>query len=242
MRAVNLLPVRDRVKGPAVVSDRASHAVLAGLGVLLLAVLAVVLTQNQITDRTNRIAQAKQEQQAAEQRSAKLGAFGQFAQVKRTRVESISTLAKERFDYERLMRELALVLPKGTWLSEVSAASSGSPEGSASAAPAPDAAGAAAGGPSVKLTGCAKSQSTVAEAMVRLHQLHRAEDVELADSSRSEDATSGQTGASSDSALTSGGCGKRYSFDTTVTFAPGPSDSRQGERGNRVPSTLGGGS
>ena len=70
MRAINLLPVADRVRGPAKVPDRASHLVLGVLGGLVVAVLAVVVTQNQITDRTREIAEAKQEQQSAEQRSA----------------------------------------------------------------------------------------------------------------------------------------------------------------------------
>ena len=136
MRAINLLPVGDRVRGPAKVPDRASHLVLGVLGALVFAVLAVVVTQNQITDRSQQIAEAKQEQQRAEQRSGSLGAFGQFAEIKRTRVASVSQLANARFDYERLMRELALVLPKETWITTATAASTADPaEAGTAAAP-----------------------------------------------------------------------------------------------------------
>ena len=185
MRAINLLPVADRVRGPAKVPDRASHLVLGVLGGLVVAVLAVVVTQNQITDRTREIAQAKQEQRTAEQRSASLGAFGEFAAIKKTRVASVSQLAQARFDYERLMRELALVLPKDTWITTAVATSTPDPA-AAAAAPAAAATGAAAApaGPSLKLGGCAETQSKVAETMVRLRNLHRAEDVTLDDSAR----------------------------------------------------------
>lgn len=256
MRAVNLLPERDRVRGPATVPAGSSRVVLGVLGALLLAVLVMVFTQNKITGNKADIAQAQQEQQQAEQRSAQLGSFGQFSQIKATRVSSISALAKSRFDYERLMRELALVLPQGTSITEVNASTTGAPDGAAGAAPAPAPApasgastattstGAAATGPSVKIVGCAKTQSAVAETMVRLRNLDRADDVQLTDSSRAAEA-SGSSGAAPTSDAGSGGagCGKHYAFDATVTFAAGPvAADGKGEQATRVPTTLGGGS
>ncbi|MGI8749794.1 MAG: hypothetical protein ACR2J6_04475 [Thermoleophilaceae bacterium] len=268
MRAVNLLPERDRVRGPAQVPAGSSRLVLGVLGALLLAVLVLVLSQNQITGRKAQIATAQQEQKQAEVRSAQLGSFGEFSQIKKTRVTSISTLAKSRFDYERLMRELALVLPEDTWVTEVDASTTGSPDATAGATPAPapstgptpapapstgtatsapPSTGTTTGAPaapSVKIVGCAKTQSTVAETMVRLRNLHRVEDVELTDSTRPAKASaSGPTGSSTPAAGSTGtGCGKRYSFDATVTFVAAPADAEQGERGHRVPTVLGGGS
>ncbi len=246
MRAVNLLPVTERARGPVAVPVRASHALIGVLALLVVAVLVVVLTQNQITAKKDEIAQAKTEQQAAQQRAAKLGSFGQFAKIKQTRVDSISKLAKDRFDYERLIRELALVLPGGTWVNQVSAASSGDPEGADGGTPASaPAAGATAtaASPSVKILGCAKSQSKVAETMVRLGNLNRAQDVELADSTKAQSAGGASGGGgSSDSAGGGGDCGKNYAFDATVTFAPEPTPTDQGKREDKVPATLGGGS
>ena len=82
MKAINLLPVSDRVRGPVKVPDRASHLVLGALGALVLAVLAVVVTQNQITDRTQEISQAKQEQQRP---SSAPAASGRLASLPRSR-------------------------------------------------------------------------------------------------------------------------------------------------------------
>lgn len=265
MKAVNLLPDRDRVRAPAQVPTGASRLVLGLLGALLLAVVVLVLSQNQVTDRKAKIATAQQEQKEAEQRAAQLGSFGEFSEVKKTRVASISKLAQSRFDYERLMRELALVLPQDTWVTEVDASSTGAPAGTApststaapapaapapstsgsSSTPAPAAAAAPPAAPSVKIVGCAKTQSMVAETMVRLRNLHRVEDVELTDSTRpSQAAAAGSTGSPSAApgAGAGTGCGKRYAFDATITFAAAPADAQPGERGDRVPTVLGGGS
>jgi len=242
MRAINLLPVADRVRGPAQVPDRASHLVLGVLGGLVVAVLAVVVSQNQITDRTRQIAQAKQEQKSAEQRSASLGAFGEFAEIKKTRVASVSELATARFDYERLMRELALVLPKDTWITTAAATSTPDPAAAGAPAAAPaQGAPAAAAGPSLKLGGCAETQSKVAETMVRLRNLYRAEDVTLDDSARA--AQSAATGASSSAttATTTEGCGDAYAFNVTIAFTAAASDSAV-KRDDQTPTTLGGGS
>jgi len=93
--------------------------------------------------------------------------------------------------------------------------------------------------------GCAKTQSKVAETMVRLRNLHRVEDVELTDSTRPPKASaSGATGSSAPAAGPTGtgtGCGKRYAFDANVTFAA-PAAAGQGEPKKRVPTVLGGGS
>ena len=270
MRAVNLLPEGDRVRGPAAVPAGSSRLVLGVLGALVLAVLVLVLSQNQITNHKAEIASASQEQKRAEQRAAQLGSFGEFSQIKKARVTSISTLAESRFDYERLMRELARVLPRDTWVTEVAASSTGSPDGAAPATPAPapssgapapappstgtpappssgapappspGAPAAASGAPTVKIVGCAKTQSKVAETMVRLRNLHRVEDVELTDSTRPPKASaSGATGSSAPAAGPTGtGCGKRYAFDANVTFAA----PAAGEPKKRVPTVLGGGS
>lgn len=245
MRAVNLLPQGDRAQAVGPAPAGSSQVLLGGLAVLVLAMLVLVFSQNQVTDRKQEIAKLTAEQQAAQQRSSSLGSFGQFAEIKQTRVKSISDLAKTRFDWERLMRELALVLPKGTWISSVNASSSGTldPASGPSPTAAPTDAG---GGPSAKIVGCAKSQSRVAETMVRLESLYRAEDVTLAESTGPEDSAAAATAP--DSGTTSGGeaaggeasCGKNYRFTATVAFRADGKREAPGRRG--VPSSLGGGS
>jgi len=246
MRPVNLLPSSDRARRVAAVPSNASYIVLGVLAALLLAVVAVVMTGNQVTTRTSEIAKARQETQAAQAQVAKLGPFGQFSAVKQTRLDSVTSLSGARFDWERLMRELALVLPDDVWIIEANASAAGvvgsasgaaAPTGPAAAGPtdAPGSAGAAPATPKIQVVGCAPSQPDVAEVMVRLRNLHRAEDVQLAESTQP---TAGEAGVG---VATTGGCGSSFKFDVTVSFSAAPPPSAQGERGGLVPSQLGGG-
>ncbi len=243
MRPVNLLPPSDRAVRPSEGASGSSYIVLGILGGLLVAVLAFVVTQNQVNDRTSAISKTEAEAQQAEQRAAALGAFGSFAAVKQQRVQSVSELAKARFDWERFMRELALVLPDGTSLLEASASTNAASETGAAATPTPPpATGAttAPTGPTVKLVGCAESQRKVATVLVRLRELNRAVDVQLAESAEEE--SGGTTAPSADpAAATNTTCSKgEYKFDATVTFAPADDAGSEG-KSTKAPARLGGG-
>jgi Tfp pilus assembly protein PilN len=234
MRPVNLLPERDRAQAPAAAGG-SSYVVVGVLAALLLAVFAYVVTSNQVNSRTAAIAEAEAEATQAETRAASFGSFQQFAQIKAARLASVKTLADTRFDWERLMRELALVLPSGSSLTAVTAAS-----GEAVSATAPPTTSSPAtatpttpGVPTLALTGCATSQPRVAVILVRLRQLHRAVDVQLVDSTQSETESAPATGVT--------GCfGSDYTFNASVTFDPAPAAKPKNE-GSAVPSTLGGG-
>jgi Tfp pilus assembly protein PilN len=233
MRPVNLLPERDRAQVPAAAGG-SSYVVVGVLAALLLAVFAYVVTSNQVNSRTAAIAEAEAEATQAETRAASFGSFQQFAQIKAARLASVKTLADTRFDWERLMRELALVLPSGSSLTAVTASSgeAASPTAPATTA-APPATPTAPGVPTLALTGCATSQRRVAVILVRLRQLHRAVDVQLVDSSQSETETAPTAGAT--------GCfGSDYTFNASVTFDPAPAAQPEQE-GSAVPSSLGGG-
>lgn len=241
MRAANLLPEGDRAPEAARAVAGSGRAVLAILAVVLLATVAYVLTSNQITSRTDAIAKARTDTAAAQARVSALGPFQKFAQIKQTRLTSVEQLASARFDWERLMRELALVLPEGSSLRDVTASATGASEG---AAPATSTA-APAGTPSAQLTGCATSQREVAVMMVRLRQMHRALDVTLTDST-GPSATTSSSGSpatgTGDVANTS--CAPDdYSFDATVSFGPEPAAAQNGDgSAPPTPARLGGGS
>lgn len=248
MKAINLLPPSERPRAVVAAPANASKIVLAVLGVLLIAVAAFVFTKNQTTDRRDAIAQAQQEKAEAEQRSQGLQSYGNFAKIKQTRVTSISELAAKRFDWERLMRELALVMPDKVWVTDVSGQTAGadpSASGSAPAAPAPaptgttsGSTGAAAptsGGTSTTIKGCAPSQKAVAATIVRLRSLAGAEEVDLQSSTAPADAASS---GGSDSAASGGDCGRYLSFSATIGFAT----TAGAKQAKSVPSRLGGGS
>jgi Tfp pilus assembly protein PilN len=224
MRPVNLLPESQRRRQPTG-DGKSSYVVLGVLGVLVLMIGMYVVTANQVTSRSNDAAEASAEADRLEAKVASLDAFGSFAQIKETRVASVRQLATQRFDWERLMLELARVLPSDGWLQSAEASVSGEADSAATATTT------ATGGPTATLTGCLPRQPDVADLMLRLRRMHRVEDVTLTESTLEDE----QGVPSIDS------CGRYYKFDIGVAFAgTAPDEAPDGQR--RVPAALGGGS
>jgi Tfp pilus assembly protein PilN len=256
MRPVNLLPERLRPRRPTGQLQGSAYVVCGVLGAFLLAVLLYVVTLNQIHSRESDAARAESEAQQADARASTLGPFGQFAQVKLTREASVKMLAEGRVDWERVMRELALVLPPDTWITQLDGSTgsqtadsgSSSSSGSNGSAPSAPSSSASAGKPTLKLVGCAIKQPDVAVLLVRLRRLHGVEDVTLAESAREEAGGSGEggNGSSGGGADTSGAsqdsCAPDYKFDLTVTFKPDGPDAPKVKGAEKVPTSLGGGS
>ena len=224
MKPVNLLPDEHRPRRAGGERPGSAYAVLGVLAVALAMVGFYVLSANQVSSREDAAAQAQRDAQAAQAEIATLGAFANFSQIKQVRVASVTSLAEARFDWERFVRELALVLPGRTYLSQVDASVLPDAAATATAATATTAIG-----PSATLLGCAPRQPDVAQLMVRLRELYRVQDVSLTESAK----------GSSDSASDSGDCGSFYSFSVIVAFTP--SAPVVDGAGRRVPASLGGG-
>ena len=256
MNAVNLLPEKHRPRKASGGKSHASYAVLCVLGTVLVGMLVYVLTLNSINTSKTKIVEAKAEAARLDAEANALGPYGDFAKIKTERVKSVQTLAEGRFDWERLVRELAHVLPSDVWL--VNASASATPLDAAAGAPAPTT-GAAAGtpaapdptaapvAPTLKLSGCARDQSQVAVTLVRLRELQGAEDVSLDHSTQGQSADgSGGASGNAPASGTEGGngdCGEtngkpNYSFQANVTFAA----QQPGSQSGGVPDRLGGGS
>jgi Tfp pilus assembly protein PilN len=233
MRPVNLIPQDQRRRAPRESSGKGAYVVLGVLGVLLAMVTAYVLTSNKVVDRENQSAAMSAEADRYEAEAAKATNFTDFAQIAQTRLQSVAGVARTRFDWERLMRELSLIMPEGSWLQSTDASITGELEsGGESASTSTATSSATAAAPSANLVGCTPRQSDVARMMVRLRQLHRVDDVSLNESSQEQE---GQ-------AATVDSCGSYYKFDLTVTF-DSPDPAGEAPRGaNRVPASLGGGS
>jgi Tfp pilus assembly protein PilN len=224
MRPVNLLPESQRKRRPEGGGNSAKPFLIV-LTVLLVMTGVYVITANSVTSRANQTAEASAEADQLEARAGQLGSFGDFAQTKQARVDAVRQLADSRFDWERMVRELSRVLPEGGWLTGVKASTTG--ESTSTAGGSTD----ASGSPTATLTGCMPRQTEVAQLMLRLRRMYRAEDVSLTSSIISD--LQGIPSLEN--------CGKLYQFEVTVTFAPAtPVEAPDGER--RVPAALGGGS
>jgi Tfp pilus assembly protein PilN len=228
VRAVNLIPTEQRRAKPSGKASGAAYVVVGALAVVLVMAVAYVLTSNKVNENETKAAQAKQEADALEAQAAQLGSFTDFAAIKDQRLASVVMAAQSRFDWERLMREVSMIMPEGSWLKTTQASVLGDPDAAA------DAAGTTPTGPvspAATFVGCMKKQSEVATLMVRMRQMHRVTDVELNQSA--QETTDGEASIES--------CGHMYQFDVTVTFEPVA--TQEAPRGSvRVPASLGGGS
>jgi Tfp pilus assembly protein PilN len=225
VRPVNLVPHEQRRRTPSDGPGKGAHAALGVLALLLAMVVAYVLTANTVTERQNKTEAARVEADRLVAQAAQNGDFSEFAAIAQTRLQSVAGVAASRFDWERFMRELARVMPAGSWLQTADASMTGDPAATGTGAP-------ATASPSANLVGCTPDQSDTAQLIVRLRQLHRVEDVEIGSSTQEDDET--QAGIES--------CGTNYKFDLILKFSPGAplSEAPQGE--TRVPASLGGGS
>lgn len=204
MRPVNLIPVEERGGERAGRGGIASHVLLGGLAALLLAVVAVVLTGNSIADRKTERTKLEREKATAEAQLAKLGSYTQFKDIQVRREATVSALAKSRFDWERVMRELSLVLPNTVWLTGLSA--SITPDVQIAGGPR-NTLRDQISGPALELAGCGRNHEAVALFLTRLENIDGVSKVAATKSDRA--VTTGQTGA------TPGGssCGKGPSFE-----------------------------
>jgi len=220
MRAINLLPARYQPARASGERPGIGYAVVGILAVLLLMGVAYVLTNNGINDAKEKTAQAQAEQQVAQAKIGQLQAYGDFSTLKASREQAVRGVADARFDYERLMREIALVLPHNTYLTQFTSGAAGAP----GSTPAPTGT-ATSTGPTISVTGCAPSHPGVATALVRLRKLHNVDTVDLKSSQKA-----GTTGAT-----TTSGCPVQWAATLAFSAEAAPTVSEP------VPARLGGG-
>jgi Tfp pilus assembly protein PilN len=205
MRPVNLIPLDERRGSARTGGGRQApirvYLVLGVLGVVLLSVLALVLTNNQINGKTEDLSKVRAEEQGVKQAADALRPYGQFAQVQQSRRAQISQLASSRFNWERGLRQLSRAIPSNVWLLTLSATVSPTVE--------VEAAGGGGGAsalrekvnaPAFTISGCTYSQHAVARMMTRMQNLDDVTDVQLAKSARKDESSSSGTAAAQASA------------------------------------------
>lgn len=204
MRPVNLIPLKDRHGENAPLrTGPVAYIVIGALVLALAGVTMLVLTDNKIADSKSELAQVKREDAAAKARAESLASYTQFAALHEQRVVTISSLADSRFDWERVMRELALILPHDVWL--VSLDATASPEAGGSSSGSGGSLGGSIAGPSLAISGCASGHDAVAGFVTALKDIDGVTRVGV-ESSELADQEEG-AGSTSESESGSGGGG-----------------------------------
>jgi Tfp pilus assembly protein PilN len=199
MRPVNLIPAEQRRGASSQLrTGPLPYIVLGALTLTLIGVALLVTTDNHISEGKAEVVTLKREDAAAQAKAKRLAAYTQFRALAEQRVATVSSLADSRFDWERVMQELSLVLPSNVWLISLNA--SAAPGASAGGEGGGSAAGlrAAIPGPALEMTGCAAGQEAVAEFVDALKDIDGVTRVGLASSELpSKEGEAGSSGGGS---------------------------------------------
>lgn len=188
MRPVNLIPPESRRGQRAPLrAGGLSYGLIAILVIALAGVTALVLTENSISEKEGELAALESQRQAAQAEASALAPYAEFAALREARLDTISSLAESRFDWERVLRELALVLPGDIWLMRVTGTATPSEalEGS------DDQLRGGVAGPALSLVGCGASQEAVAGFAAALEDIDGVTRVGIARAQLPEDVTEG---------------------------------------------------
>jgi Tfp pilus assembly protein PilN len=157
--------------------------VLGALGLVLIGMIVLALTTKQISDRKNEVAQLQQQEQQVAAQAQSLQAYADFRAVQQTRSETVSSLAQSRFDWQRVMNELARVIPSNVWLIQMA----GTVNPTVSIENAPDIGiRGTIPGPALSLVGCATSQDAVAGFVSALQEIDGVTRVGVEESSKED--------------------------------------------------------
>jgi Tfp pilus assembly protein PilN len=220
VRPVNLIPPEQRsgsrkpMKGGPL-----AYIVIGAMVAALLGVTLLVVTDNQISESKTEIAELQREQAAVQAEANALVAYTQFHSVREQRVATVVSLADSRFDWDRVLRELALVLPEDVSLEALTGTVKPgvTPEGSPSLP-----LRASIPGPALEMTGCADSQDKVAGFIQALNDIDGVTRVGVESSTRSDSSAGAESGA----AETLGDCeGAHFQLVVAFDAAPVPAEA-----------------
>jgi type IV pilus assembly protein PilM len=137
----------------------------AMLALVIAMIVYLVVISNQVNSDRERLGQIATELTTAEQKTAALKPYDDFAKAAAVRHDAVASVAKARFKWDRTLTEIARVAPDNVWLTTMDGTLA------ATGAATPAAAGAPAGTltPTIKLAGCAAHERNVPAYIDRLH-------------------------------------------------------------------------
>lgn len=213
MKAVNLIPVERRA-GAGVGLGRSqggAYAVIALVGVLALMLFVYGKASHEISSDNSQAAKVTVEAEQAHSDAGALARYNGLIAQSEARTVAAESLMNQRFDWAHALHELSRVLPSGVSIASLagtiaateaskkaadsssSTSSGSSATGSASGSSSVSSATPAGTVPSVILTGCANSQTVVAETLQRVRLVTGVKEAELTSSVSSSGSGNGST-------------------------------------------------
>ena len=219
MRPVNLIPSEERLGARRPMrGGPLAYIVLGALLAAVGAVTLIVVTDNQISSRKAEAAELRQQTVSAKARADRLAPYTQFHTISNQRTLTVSNLANSRFDWDKVMQQLALVLPHDVWLTNLTG--SVRPEVAVDGGESISLRSSVAG-PALSLAGCAAGQESVARFVTVLKDIDGVTRVGV----QSSQLSGGGSGGGSGSVSASGSCqaGKFLAqFQIVVAFDAAP--------------------
>jgi type IV pilus assembly protein PilM len=163
-------PSSSRVRVDAAPNARVAQVVCGVAAVLAAAIVYMVMVSNEISSGKERLVAISGELAQAEAEAAKLKPYDTFARATIERRDAVTTVAKARFDWDKMLIQLARVAPGDVWLT--------SAKGTVSSASSVEGGGGGGGagrgaypGPALELAGCGKRERDVPKYMDRLYTI-----------------------------------------------------------------------
>jgi Tfp pilus assembly protein PilN len=188
MRPVNLIPAEDRRGDRTELRTGAfTYVLIGGLAVLLLAIIGLALTSKSISDKESKKQELQAELDEVTAKAQSLQSFASFSQMLNDRTTTVSSLAQSRFDWERVINELAHIIPSDVWLVNLTGTVSpavqvqnGAEVSVRDGVP----------GPALEIIGCTTSEDSVAAFIAALEDIDGVTRVGLAETKQPDSDTS----------------------------------------------------
>jgi Tfp pilus assembly protein PilN len=213
VRAVNLIPPERRT-GVSVGLGRSGggvYGVLALVAALALLVFLYGSARHQIKSKQAQAQKLTAETAQAQSEAGTLAKYNGLIAESQARTQAVEQLVDARFDWAHAFHELGRVLPKQASIASLTGAVGSEKGSAANAASAGTGSSATPAGsiPTFTLTGCAGSQTAVAQLLERLRLIDGVKEATL------------QSSVSSGAGGSAGAC-PGPTFSVTVTFEPLP--------------------
>jgi Tfp pilus assembly protein PilN len=183
VRPVNLIPPEQRRGADAPTRTGALSYVIVGvLAVVLIGVTATVIFGNKVSDKNDEIAVLEAKAAETSARAESLSTYTTFQGIHDARVETVSQLATSRFDWQRVLRELAKVLPQHVWLTSLTGTVS--PDVQLQNKGEDGGLRDSIAGPALVVVGCGRTQDDVARLVAAMRDIDGVTRVTAADSAK----------------------------------------------------------